>query len=98
MSKWVCVTKLGNVKPGAVMAPLFILILTLLGIRFPIAWMLQGQYQADAIWWSFPISSALAAVLAMAYYKYGGWRSTTMLQTIERSEARPSAGVVEDQV
>jgi putative MATE family efflux protein len=83
---------------GAVMAPLFILILTLLGIRFPIAWMLQGQYQADAIWWSFPISSALAAVLAMAYYKYGGWRSTTMLQTIERSEARPSAGVVEDQV
>jgi len=83
---------------GAVMAPLLILVLTLLGIRFPIAWMLQGQMHADAIWWSFGVSSALAAVLAMVYYKYGGWRTTTMLQTIERSEAQPAVGVVEDQV
>jgi Na+-driven multidrug efflux pump len=80
------------------MAPLFILMLTLLGIRFPIAWMLQGQYHADAIWWSFPVSSALAAVLAMVYYKYGGWRTTTMLQSIERPGVRPAAEVVEDQV
>jgi putative MATE family efflux protein len=63
---------------GAVMAPLFILTLTLLVVRFPLAEMLIGRYQIDAIWWSFPTSSALAAVLAVLYYKYGGWRTARM--------------------
>jgi putative MATE family efflux protein len=64
---------------GAVMAPLFILTITLLVVRFPLADLLLDKYQADAIWWSFPISSALSAVLAVLYYKYGGWRTTRMV-------------------
>ncbi len=63
---------------GAVMAPLFILTISMLGVRFPLAEALISRYQVDAIWWSFPISSALAAVLAIVYYKYGGWRSAQM--------------------
>jgi putative MATE family efflux protein len=63
---------------GAVMAPLFILTVALLVVRFPLAEMLISRYQIDAIWWSFPISSALAAVLAILYYKYGGWRTARM--------------------
>jgi putative MATE family efflux protein len=63
---------------GAVMAPLAILTLTLLGVRFPLAEALISRYQINAVWWSFPTSSALAAVLAILYYKYGGWRSARM--------------------
>ena len=63
---------------GAVMAPLFVLTIALLVVRFPLAEMLISRYQTDAVWWSFPISSALAAVLAILYYKYGGWRSARM--------------------
>ena len=63
---------------GAVMAPLFVLTIALLVVRFPLAEMLISRYQTDAVWWSFPISSALAAVLAVLYYKYGGWRSARM--------------------
>jgi Na+-driven multidrug efflux pump len=63
---------------GAVMAPLFIFTIALLLVRFPLAEAFLGRYQVDAIWWSFPISSALAAVLAVLYYKYGGWRSARM--------------------
>ena len=63
---------------GAVMAPLFVLTLSLLVVRFPLADALIGRFQADAIWWSFPVSSALAACLAVLYYKYGGWRSARM--------------------
>jgi len=63
---------------GAVMAPLFVLTIALLVVRFPLAEMLVNRYQTDAVWWSFPISSALAAVLAILYYKYGGWRSARM--------------------
>ena len=63
---------------GAVMAPLFILTIALLVVRFPLADALIGRFQVDAVWWSFPISSALAACLAVLYYKYGGWRSARM--------------------
>jgi putative MATE family efflux protein len=63
---------------GAVMAPLAILTISLLLVRFPLAEILIAKYQADAIWWSFPISSALSAALAVLYYKYGAWRTATM--------------------
>ncbi len=67
---------------GAVIAPLLILTFTLLIVRFPAAEMLQSKFQADAIWWSFPISSALATLLSVIYYKYGGWRTERMLAEI----------------
>jgi putative MATE family efflux protein len=64
---------------GAVMAPLIILSITLLGVRFPLAEAYLDRYQVDAVWWSFPISSALSALLAVLYFRYGGWRSAHMM-------------------
>ena len=64
---------------GAVMAPLVILFITLLGVRFPLAEAFLDRYQVDAVWWSFPISSALTALIAVLYYRYGGWRSAHMM-------------------
>ncbi|MGH8138613.1 MAG: MATE family efflux transporter [Steroidobacteraceae bacterium] len=63
---------------GAVMAPLICLTICLLVVRVPLAELFLDRLHADAIWWSFPVSSALAAVLAVLYYKYGGWRSARM--------------------
>jgi putative MATE family efflux protein len=63
---------------GAVMAPLLIATLSMLVVRFPLAETLLDRYQADAIWWSFPISSALDVVLAGLYYRYGGWRTAQL--------------------
>jgi putative MATE family efflux protein len=63
---------------GAVMAPLLIATLTMLVVQFPLAMTLLDRWQADAIWWSFPISSVLDAVLATLYYKYGGWRTARL--------------------
>jgi Na+-driven multidrug efflux pump len=63
---------------GAVLPPLVILTLALLVIRFPLAYVLLDEWQADAIWWSFPISSVVAAVLSAAYYRWGGWRTQRM--------------------
>ncbi|HET7757132.1 MAG TPA: MATE family efflux transporter [Steroidobacteraceae bacterium] len=59
---------------GAVLAPLAILAVSLLAVRFPLAELLLPRYAADAVWWSFPVSSALAALLAVVYYRYGAWR------------------------
>jgi len=63
---------------GAVMAPLIILTISLLAVRFPLAELFLTRYQIDAIWWSFPISSVLSAILSLAYYRYGGWRHARM--------------------
>ena len=64
---------------GAVMPPLIILTVSMLLIRYPVARLLESRWQADAIWWSFPISSAIAMVLALSYYKFGGWREARMI-------------------
>jgi Na+-driven multidrug efflux pump len=76
---------------GAVMAPLFVLTIALLVVRIPLAAALIGRYQVDAVWWSFPISSALAAVLAVLYYKYGGWRSARMAGGPTRGVVAPES-------
>jgi putative MATE family efflux protein len=64
---------------GAVMLPLAIMALALLFVRFPLADALLSRYHADAIWWSFTVSSALAAILAALYYKLGAWRSARIV-------------------
>ena len=64
---------------GAVMAPLVILTLSLLLVRFPLAQAFLGRYHVEAVWWSFPVSSVLSALLALLYYKYGGWRTAHMV-------------------
>jgi putative MATE family efflux protein len=67
---------------GAVLAPLVILAVSLLVVRFPLAQVFLDSYQADAVWWSYPVSSVLAATLAALYYRYGGWRQAHMMSAV----------------
>jgi putative MATE family efflux protein len=64
---------------GAVVPPLVILFTSLWLVRIPFAWAMLSRWGADAIWWSFPLASILAAVLSTAYYRFGGWRKAHML-------------------
>ncbi len=64
---------------GAVVPPLLILGLALWGIRVPFANLLQPTLGVDAIWWSFPVSAVCSMTMAMAYYRWGGWRRARML-------------------
>ncbi len=81
---------------GAVVVPLIVLMFSLLGVRFPLALGLMGRWQADAIWWSFPISSLVAVVLAATYYKFGGWRHARMMSP-EGGAGAPAA-VAQEQI
>ena len=69
---------------GAVLPPLLILAVTLWGVRVPVATLLQPSLGIDAIWWSFPASAFVAMLLAIAYYRWGGWRRARMLDGAER--------------
>lgn len=80
---------------GAVFPPLVILTVALLGVRFPLALQLLDRWHADAIWWSFPISSLVAVVLSLLYYKYGNWRSLRMNPVSQARAPVPVATPVE---
>ena len=64
---------------GAVVAPMLILGIAMWGIRVPAAKWLQPVLGVDAIWWSFPISSAASVIMILAYYQWGNWRKARML-------------------
>ena len=63
---------------GAVLAPLFMLLISLWCVRVPFAYAMVERWQADAIWWSFPLASLTSIVMASGYYRYGGWRKLRM--------------------
>jgi putative MATE family efflux protein len=63
---------------GAVIPPLAILVVSLWGLRIPFALALVGSWQADAIWWSFPLASLASMLLSIAYYRWGSWQKARM--------------------
>ena len=75
---------------GAVVAPLLILAFAMWGVRVPFAMLLQDRMGADAIWWSFPVSSLVSLLLSLAYYRWGGWRKAHMLAQDPRAHAVPA--------
>jgi putative MATE family efflux protein len=63
---------------GAVWAPLIILTVGLLPVRFGFIFAADHWLKADAIWWSFPVSSFANVALAVGYYLEGGWKKARM--------------------
>jgi putative MATE family efflux protein len=76
---------------GAVWPPLVMLVISMWFIRPPFALLLQSHIGADAIWWSFPLGSLLAMLMAAGYYRWGGWRHAHMLAPTAIQQA-PSTG------
>jgi Na+-driven multidrug efflux pump len=64
---------------GAAVPPLVVLFIALWLVRIPFAWLLIPRWQADAIWWSFPVGSDVAALLMWLYYRYGRWQGARMM-------------------
>ena len=76
---------------GATVAPLIIMMIAYLPGRLGMAYLLEPVMGADAVWWSFPIGSAVAMLLTAAYYKYGGWRALKLIQPLMLEEAEEFA-------
>jgi Na+-driven multidrug efflux pump len=63
---------------GAVWAPLIILCIGLLPVRFGFIFATDQRLGADAIWWSFPVSSFANVALSAGYYLNGSWKKARM--------------------
>ena len=64
---------------GAAVPPLIVLFLALFVIRIPFALLMADRWHADAVWWSYPLGSAAAALLMWLYYRHGSWKRAHML-------------------
>jgi Na+-driven multidrug efflux pump len=78
---------------GAVTPPLIILFFSLFCVRIAFAALLEPVWGADAIWWSFPVSMTVSASLAIAYYRWGGWRKARMGPPARAVEDAPNTGL-----
>jgi len=66
---------------GAVFAPLVILAIALFPIRLGFVFGLWPLIGREALWWSMPISSLCSMLMAVGYYRAGGWRRMHMTTT-----------------
>ncbi|CAG7645060.1 MATE family efflux transporter [Paenibacillus allorhizosphaerae] len=72
---------------GAVVVPLVISFIALLLVRIPFAEYFGSAYGFDMIWWSFPISFAIAAALNVLYYRFGNWRKARLMEAANRTKS-----------
>jgi putative MATE family efflux protein len=83
---------------GAVWAPLIILAVGLVPVRFGYILGTYPWLRADAIWTSFPVTSLINVGLAAGYYLHGGWKKARMMaqpstdECIEEAEATREPG------
>ncbi len=63
---------------GAVWIPLVVLAVGLVPVRFGYIFATYSWLHADAIWTSFPVTSAINLSLAIAFYLHGGWKKARM--------------------
>lgn len=77
---------------GDVWPPLLAMIISLWGVRVPMAHFLEPRWGADAIWFSFPVGSSMTLLLAGGYFLWGGWRNARMLDLTPSADA-PDTGL-----
>jgi putative MATE family efflux protein len=59
---------------GAVIPPLIIMFLALYPARLGFYYLAYPSIGGEAVWWSYPAGSVVAAGLTVAYYRSGKWR------------------------
>ena len=80
---------------GAVIPPLLAMVISLWGVRVPMAIWLEPHLGADAIWLAFPLGSLTTLVLAIGYFFWNGpfgWRRSRMLDMTPSADA-PDTGL-----
>lgn len=64
---------------GVVIFPLVVLIVSMFGIRLGFYFGFYPTLGADALWWSFSVSSLCSLIMAGLYYRFSKWRERKLL-------------------
>lgn len=83
---------------GAMLAPLLIFVVTMWAFRVPFAVWLEPWLGQAAIWWSFPFGSITSALIAWAYFRWGGWRRRPLMLAPSAVTAVATAAAADTQL
>ncbi|GAB3102497.1 MATE family efflux transporter [Aestuariicella hydrocarbonica] len=67
---------------GNMMNAMVIALISQWMIQFPLAYILSNHTAlgADGLWWSFPITNILIAIISIAWFARGGWKQTRITE------------------
>jgi putative MATE family efflux protein len=80
---------------GNMLAAMVIALVSQFMLQFPLAYILSKHtsLQADGIWWSFPITTIVVALVSLCWFAQGGWKKTVLTE-----EDRQVAQVAEETI
>jgi Na+-driven multidrug efflux pump len=76
---------------GATIAPLIILAIAFYPVRIGFALVGPRFFGQDALWYSFPLGSLVALVLALFYFRSSHWRAQALIVPPNPEEAEEHA-------
>jgi putative MATE family efflux protein len=67
-------------------------------IQFPLAYVLSKHtiLQAEGLWWSFPVTNVAVALIAIAWFARGSWKTTKLTEEAEQSARVAQEAIIED--
>ena len=60
---------------GSVLVPLVVMVITFYPARLGFYALARPALGTEAVWWAYPVSSALSVVLALLAWRFGPWRA-----------------------
>jgi len=80
---------------GNMLAAMVIALVSQFMLQFPLAYILSKHTssQAQGLWWSFPVTNVIVALVSVGWFAQGGWRKTRLTE-----EDRQVAKVAEETI
>jgi len=83
---------------GDTVAPMVLAMISLWMMRFPLAYILSARtnLHVRGIWYAFPVTTVLSAVMAGYWFLWGGWRDRRLLEEVEFQEQVRTEAAIEE--
>jgi putative MATE family efflux protein len=80
---------------GNMLAAMMIALVSQFVLQFPLAYILSKHtsLQASGLWWSFPITTIMVAIVSVCWFAQGGWKTMVLTE-----ESRQVAKVAEETI
>lgn len=72
---------------GNTISSMMLTIIGIWAIQFPVAWFLSSHTTLgySGLWWSFPISNVIPALITLSWYKTGRWKNKNLVHSSPQS-------------
>ena len=83
---------------GHMLGAMALALISQLMVQFPVAWYLSKHtsLREAGVWWSFPITTVVVAVIAAGWFAKGGWKNYRLTQRVRETAAVSDEMIVEE--